>query len=137
MTYARRFTARPPTRSSVGARVDLDLLAHLQNTVEHWASGAEAAAQRAGQLLRDARITEACEYLPNIRIVARGRAHASRRITKRPWQADAFLRSVMDTRVMGNNSITVLIQHSYVFQGWLLGNARTIACSAWLRGSTS
>ena len=56
--------------------------------------------------------------LPNLRIIARDGAHASRRVTKRPWVADPFLHDVVERTVFAKNSPTRLIQHSEVFSEW-------------------
>ena len=49
---------------------------------------------------------------PNLRFVLRDRAHASKRITGRPWSADAYLKDVVLMFASGRGSVAQLIQHS-------------------------
>ena len=49
---------------------------------------------------------------PNLKAILRDRAHASRRMTCRPWKCDEYLALVADTIVMSRSSIVQRIQHS-------------------------
>eukprot|EP00969_Alexandrium_andersonii_P046980 2061307-Alexandrium_andersonii.AAC.1 len=69
----------------------------------------------AGSLLREGDAPEGAAGswrgpLPNLRIVARDAAHASRRVTKRPWTADPFLKDVVERTIFAKNSPTRLLQ---------------------------
>ena len=58
--------------------------------------------------------------LPNLHLVLRDKAHAARRVTSRPWKADAYNQNVAFEFVWKRHSITNLIQHSHIFKSWFV-----------------
>jgi hypothetical protein len=69
--------------------------------------------------LRDGFEPEALpQILPNLKVVLRDRAHATRRLAKRGWWADSYLKERLLLAVYARSSITSLIQNSATFQEW-------------------
>ena len=68
------------------------------------------------EILRSERLTLSPDdekpMLPNLQHVFRDRAHASRRLTSRPWNADAKLKEVMEYMGRGAGSMARLINDS-------------------------
>ena len=78
----RKLPGEPPCD-----QIDYALLAHIMINIRFFTSDAAPDEQAAGNLLRRPPISDSWEkWLPNLRVVSRDRAHASRRITTRlPW----------------------------------------------------
>jgi hypothetical protein len=109
--------------------LDEKLIGHMVDKIEHFAADAASDEQLAASMLRDATypsVHETWDILPNLKIISRDRAHASRRLTKRPWHADPFLQEVIHHLILGKHSITSLIQHSTVFSGWFQKNVQQV-----------
>lgn len=53
---------------------------------------------------------------PNLKVIVRDHAHASRRLLSRPWHADEHLDMIAKTLVMGRHSICQRIQNSPEFR---------------------
>jgi hypothetical protein len=62
---------------------------------------------------KSALVMRNCGLTPNLKVIIRDRAHASRRLLSRPWKADPFLNEIAETVVMNNTSICQRIQHSH------------------------
>ena len=58
------------------------------------------------------------QILPNLKVVLRDRAHATRRLAKRGWWADEYLKERLLLAIYARSSITSLIQNSATFQEW-------------------
>ena len=63
---------------------------------------------------------------PNLKAILRDRAHASRRMTCRPWKCDKYLTSVCNTIIMSKSSIVQRIQHSVHLQRRFKHNVHTL-----------
>ena len=50
--------------------------------------------------------------LPNLEVIGRDKAHGSRRMLTRPWQADATLSHLMTTFITGNHCLLQRLEHS-------------------------
>ena len=122
--------APSPPKDMPPPKLDEALLEHVIMAIEQFNSDAAKDEQNAGALLREANpepaLAEVWNHCPNLKIVSRDRAHASRRLTKRPWKADGFLEEVMSKVIHGKTSITNLIQHSHVFSGWFTENVQKV-----------
>ena len=60
--------------------------------------------------------------LPNIIVRHYDQAHGARRLTQRPWIADAYTKDVVNTFIDGKESLTMLLQNSPLFRSWLQSN---------------
>ena len=56
--------------------------------------------------------------LPALRLVNRDRAHGSRRVVKRPWSADPYLRQVHEELVLKKTSMARIITYSPAIKLW-------------------
>ena len=54
----------------------------------------------------------------NLRFINRDRAHASRRVVKRPWTADDTLMGVHQQLINNKDSMTSVIENSHVLKIW-------------------
>ncbi|CAE7707229.1 unnamed protein product [Symbiodinium sp. CCMP2592] len=88
--------------------LDTDLLARLHDRIEIYCADAASNEFCAGRLARN-------DTLPNLLTVLKDKSHASVRVLKRPWAADAEMTLVMDTVILHHNSITQRIDHSDTF----------------------
>ena len=61
---------------------------------------------------------------PNLRMIFRDGAHASRRFLSRLWRADCAIHAVIDLVVMNKHSITQRIHNSQVFTAWFAEEVR-------------
>jgi hypothetical protein len=106
------------------------LMTRLTLIIECFTADAASDEQLAGEMLRVAPpVRDDYPILGNIIAVTRDRAHAARRITKRPWSADPYLDDVMKRMVTSKFSITSLIQNSGVFQHWFHQNVQKVSYS--------
>jgi hypothetical protein len=129
--FCTEFAKAPEARAtSPSPKFDAVLHKRLLETIECFTSDAAADEQLAGELLKSPSecptVRDNLPALTNLKVIARDRAHAARRITKRPWTADGELNHVMKTCVLGNKSITNLIQYSHVFSNWFNQNMQRI-----------
>ena len=99
-------------------QVDAGLLSHLKSHIDFFNADAERAEQLAGSHCRRPLLAAARPVLPALRVVNWDAAHGSRRMTKRPWTADAILLEIVTTVVANRNSIVGLIQNSVEFVKW-------------------
>jgi len=94
---------------------DAQLKQHMRNIIEAVcvdAAGAETKSARLMQTFPPNR-----PVAPNLKAVIRDRAHASRRLMTRPWQADEKISAVLHELISGHNSIVQRIHHSSLFGG--------------------
>ena len=66
------------------------------------------------------------QVFPNVVSVQRDRAHACQRILKRPWEAVAGMKQVLDDYIFGSGSIVQKIHHSKGLQDVFSGFAKQI-----------
>ena len=66
-------------------------------------------------------------------------AHGARRLTSRPWYADALASEVIDTMVFARESLCMIISNSDEFQRWLKSNLNRPDCKAasWISNSAT
>jgi hypothetical protein len=117
---------RPPPRTmqqpDMGTRhLDNALLGHIKTVIEVFVADAAGNEQVAGRELQRSSSTT-IPTLPNLHLVLRDKAHAARRVTSRPWKADAYNQNVAFEFVWKRHSITNLIQHSHIFKSWFVTN---------------
>ena len=95
---------------------DDGLYKHIRENVILWNSDAGPDELLAGSeaLVWAPSAQDVRPLLPNLRFVNRDKAHASRRVIKRPWFADPELRSVYTEFV----AMMSVIQHSHVLRKW-------------------
>jgi hypothetical protein len=85
---------------------DTALLDHLRSICEVYASDAAADEQLAGQMLRpDSGRTGSKAQLPNLRLVIRDAAHASKRLLSRTWCQEPYIKRLLDALLWNNNSL--------------------------------
>ena len=93
-----------------------NLFKHLRSRVVALAADAAADEMASCEILRSAHLSLNTEdnqpMLPNLQHVFRDRAHASRRLTSRPWNADEKLKEVMQYMGRGPRSMARLINDS-------------------------
>ena len=113
---------QPPRASCVTeASVDQALLNHLRKIVTIVVTDAAASEQLATDLQRGRRefADESGQAtLRNIKLVGRDAAHASTRLLKRPFQACAELKSIMQEWCLGSDSFAQKVHHSPVLAQW-------------------
>lgn len=100
---------RAPQNSHVA--VDRALLNYLSSKVHLFDADGAADEQRAGRILSTVCCGEAAVF-PHIQLLLRDKAHASRRLTSRPWLADPFFANLLEKYVQKKGSILHTIQHS-------------------------
>ena len=104
---------------------DTALLDHLRSICEVYASDAAADEQLAGQMLRPDSGRTGCEaQLPNLRLVIRDAAHASRRLLSRTWCQDPYIKRLLDALLWNKNSLAKTIRYTRVFQDLFLHHQR-------------
>ena len=91
-------------------KVDTDLLAKLCAAIRWWFTDAAYDEFAAGELL--VTLPEASKLFPNLRVIGREKAHASRRVLSRPQLADPYLTEVCNHFVWNYDSLASLIQHN-------------------------
>ena len=101
---------------AVPQRFDENLYQHIRQKIILWNSDAAGDEQLAGN---EARIwtpssNDIRPLLPNLVFVHRDKAHAGRRVLRRPWFADEVLKSIHACCV----AIFSAIQHSSVVKSW-------------------
>ncbi len=120
-TMRRRIPHKPKKRS-VRPRLRVADHRRILKITEFFAADGAENEQLAGRLMKEAKSQTTMglwrSTCPNLRIVERDRAHALRRVTKRPWTADKRLARVIDKVFFSKHSVTRLIQYSHVFKEW-------------------
>lgn len=91
--------------SCADGNIDTELYEHICASVELIDSDGASDEQKAIRLLADS-------LFPNCRFLCRDATHSARRLTKCPWDADAFLAELMEVYITGSTSITSSIVHS-------------------------
>lgn len=109
-----RFLAAPGGRQA--GYLKPRLFQHLRSHTVAICADAAADEMASCEILRSAQLTLIPEdnqpMLPNLQHVFRDRAHASRRLTSRPWNADEKLKEVMNYMCRGPGSMARLINDS-------------------------
>jgi hypothetical protein len=85
---------------------DADLAEHIRQIVEVFAADAASDEQLAGRELQSP-ADGGPAMLPNLKIVVRDKAHASRRLLSRPWAADAYLNERWTPSCSNTNPLSV------------------------------
>ena len=106
-----------PTREVGQASPDQELLSCLVNSVEAFVADAASDEIKCGRLLAGHGGLRPGLNMPNIHLVIRDKAHASRRNLSRGWTADPHLAKIADAFVMGHQSPAKLIEYSKSFSG--------------------
>ena len=70
-----------------------------------------------GRLLREA-VQGLQVVFPQLRIIVKDRAHGTRRLTKRGWDAIVFLGALLKVLIFDKHSLVRLIQYSGPFADW-------------------
>ena len=108
-----RFQAAPDGKT--GGYLKAGLFKHLQERIVAFCADSAADEMASCEVMRSAELSLAeanRAMLPNLQNVFRDRAHASRRLTSRPWNADEKLKEVMDYMCRGPSSMARLINDS-------------------------
>lgn len=106
-----------------GQTPDLELAQRVRRMVEVFAADAASDEQLAGRELQ-CPTGGGPPALPNLKVIVRDKAHASRRLLSRPWAADAYLKATLDVLLFKQKSIVRLIQNSFIFKSWFVANQR-------------
>ena len=85
----------------------LQLTMHIRTKIEVVCVDSASNETKSALVMRNSGLT------PNLRLIIRDRAHASRRLLSRPWKADPFLNEIAETVVMSSTSICKRVQHSH------------------------
>ena len=91
-----------------------DLFDHILDTTEVWNTDAGSDEVLAGKeaKLHGPSAADVAPMLPGLKVINRDRAHACRRVVKRPWTTDDYLKSVHDHLVLSKTSMCRAIQYS-------------------------
>jgi hypothetical protein len=97
--------------------VDDSMLKQVSEKIHYWNADGASDCQLAGQLCVKAPQArplsqQGREAFPEMKLVNWDAAHASRRLTSRPWAADRFVQGVVTLFVMSPSSIVRLVQNS-------------------------
>ena len=93
-------------REDVGSDAS-QLTSHILSKIEAVCVDSASNETKSALIMRTSGLT------PNLKVIIRDRAHASRRLLSRPWKADPFLNEIAETVVMNSSSICQRIQHSH------------------------
>ena len=104
-------------------QVDKPLLEKLCGAVAWWFTDAAYDEFAAGELLFS--LPEAKAMFPNLRVVGREKAHASRRVLSRPQNTDPYLKEVSNRFVWDYDSVASMIQHNATINDVFSGAARS------------
>ena len=114
--FCTRFAGCPDSsrkNKKVKPFLKVKLFKHLAQSVSCITVDAAADEVLSSELMRASAWNGSQQKLtPNLRFVVRDKAHASRRITSRPWSADDVLKDVMQFMWGGRHSIAKLLQFS-------------------------
>ena len=90
---------------------------HILDRIEMFTADGAANEQLAAKMLHPASLRSSlCQKLPNLRMILRDRAHATRRLTERTFQADSKLDRIMRVVVLGETSVARLLKNSRQLQ---------------------
>lgn len=106
---------------------DQKLFDHLCEHIHFWNADAAGDAQLAGRVLqqREPSISEqGRSVFRQLKVVNWDAAHASRRLTSRPWQCDPFLYSLLQKLLLNKKALVRVVQNSEVFRSWLHQNLK-------------
>lgn len=109
-----------PNPSEVMA-LDNDLLEHMCACVHALTVDAAGNEVASGENMRSSKSVTADNakaFTPNLQVIIRDKAHASRRILERPWNSDDYLTLVARAFVTDPQSVAQQVQHSSDFQEW-------------------
>ena len=88
----------------------------MRSICEVYASDVAADEQLAGQMLRpNLGRTGSKVQLPNLRLVIRDAAHASRRLLSRTWSQDPYVKRLLDALLWNKNLLAKTIRYTRVF----------------------
>ena len=108
--------AAPPMDSDLFEHIRL----HIHSTTVDSASNEVTCAQDMAAVLEAdlGGLSKGERLLPQHKLIIRDRAHAARRTLSRPWHADVYLDTVVQSMTTGAHSIGQLIQRSDDFRAW-------------------
>ena len=102
------------------------LLRHLENNVTALTVDSAGDELLSGEMMRSPVLSGLqMEVTPNLRFVLRDKPHASRRLTSRPWGADAVLNDIIVMLCRGRGSIARLVQNSMEVRRVFVGFVKT------------
>ena len=104
--------------SGAGGELDAPLLGNMRGTTELANCDGAGDGKIAVRDLFDK------DYLYALKVRNLDVSHGARRLTSRPWQADALTQEVTDNLIFGKHSLTHLLDNSPEFQHWLQGNLK-------------
>jgi hypothetical protein len=84
-----------------------ELTMHIRTKIEAVCVDSASNETNSAVVMRNSGLT------PNLKVIIRDRAHASRRLLSRPWKVDPFLNEIAETVVMNSTSFGQRIQHSH------------------------
>ena len=115
-----------PTRRTKHQPIFLrDVYKHLRGAITGITVDAAADEILGAEMMRTPALTSEMQALaPNLRHVIRDKAHASRRLSQRPFAADPFLKDVLDMMASGRGSMARIIQNSLEARRVFLGHVR-------------
>ena len=96
------------------AQLNETLLECMRSKVEVMCADAAGDEQKATELLRSRLGPDGRAFFPNIRLGLRDTAHASRRVIKRPFEADKTLSDIMQSIFFGKHSIVAAVENSFL-----------------------
>ena len=89
---------------------------HFRDRIDMFTADGAANEQLAARLLHPGSSRSNCQKLPNLSMILRDKAHATRRLTERTFQADPNLDRIMQAVVTGETSVARLLKNSRLFQ---------------------
>ena len=95
---------------------NLPVQEHIRDRIEMFTADGAANEQLAARLLHPGSSRSNCQKLPNLSMILRDKAHATRRLTERTFQADPNLDRNMQAVVTGETSVARLLKNSRLFQ---------------------
>ena len=111
-----------PNPKAPPPQLDKSLLEKLCGAVTWWFTDAAYDEFAAGELLFS--LPEAKAMFPNLRVVGREKAHASRRVLSRPQNTDPYLTEVANRFIWNYDSVAAMIQHNSTINDYFAGSAR-------------
>ena len=103
------FAHQPGPAASKPPELDKALMKHVCEIITWWYTGAASEELSAGEMLMSG--TAARRLFPNLKILGREKAHASRRVLERPQKAEPFLEEVAAHFLWNKDSIGSLLEH--------------------------
>ena len=99
-----------------GKRRQTALADHVRSKIEAVCVDSAANETKSARLMKKPTDPTKAPVAPNLKAIIRDRAHASRRMTSRPWAVDEFLSNLAEKVVMDRHSIVQRIQKSVALQ---------------------